>query len=1366
MNYTPRRNVKRLSTYLHLLFVCFWIPLLCTEVQGQTAMADNTQIPNKRINAFQEDSRGYIWIATGRGLCRFNGITYHSYFCEPDHENSLPSDFVNNLFLDRRHQLWASTSSGLCRYDEGSDSFIRYPISGKNKNTTVLGLIEAENGQLYAYGAEGVMVVDRKKQELQPTNLVKGKIVKAITADALGQLYVGCNNTSYIYKVSHDLKRTDSLSLGQSTDVNCLILTDQRLLIIGTEDGISAVDIHSGKMMPAAPDAIYPRLHSPVTDLLVRGHHLLICTENNGVMDYDWTTNNFYQDRSRQFLNNPNLHATCCFSDSRKNIWLGTFNQGYFVDTKTESNPDYMFNEYIQGKFATRICPDASDNLWFGTRYDGLYYYNVHTHILQHYNHLNLPILQTVGSDFVESMLLDSHQNLWVGIGKHVMKIPTSDGRLGTPTSFNIDAEIVTIAEDGDGTIWTGSSTDGIRLFYPNGNIKQLTIPYRQWINVTYILPMRSGQMLYSSYDEGLFLCNPKTLEISSFTTDQTLRNHISRAIYLYESPTGKLWIGTYGYGVVCYDMKSKDYEVFTMKDGLPSNDVLGIITDNDGNVWMSTSFGIAKYNPDSKKFLTLYETDGPEGLQFHEKAVARQRNGVILFGGNHGVSYFNPQKVKDPSANLHIVLENLIVQNQYQTTSGKILKQPLNDTEYIELSHKQNAFSLDFAAIEFSQTRHINYSCKLEGVDKDWNDLGTHSRLIYTNLSAGTYRLSIRARIGNGEWSPHVRQLTIHVRVSPWLRWPALLFYALLLGIVAYVILTFYRRSHTAQQRIRIMKEQQEREHELNETKIRFFTNISHELRTPLSMIYGPVKMLSKRMKGPENQYLTRIIRNNVERLLSLIDQLLDLAKMETDALKLQVGQTDAGNLLRSLVENYSFYAQEKDIALTVSAPPAGQTLTTDADKLYKVTSNLLSNALKYTPNGGHVSVEATLAEAMSDSRFGLSLQGKKCLVVSVDDDGVGVPPEKLPQLFQRFQRFEGKEGRINISGTGIGLNYTKRLVELHHGEIVAISKEKGMQFAFAWPADDADYNETEHTPGGLEAEVSKASTTTDIAAGIMPTTPDTPESDKHILVVEDNAELTQFIRLLLSPIYKVDTADDGQKGLEKARELVPDLIVSDVKMPVMDGFEMCRHIKSDASLCHIPVVMLTTRTHAKDQIEGYSHGADAYLNKPFDPDLLQALVKSIFDNIERRSGRYTPSTVTQNAAEEQQSEAPAIEKPSNEEDILTMSPLDQQFMKKFTDYIESHLDDSNLNMNQMASDLCLGRTVFYKKVKTLTGQTPNDFLQNYRLYRAAQLLDSRLYNVSQVCFMVGFSTPSHFSTSFKRQHGVSPREYLASLK
>lgn len=1347
------------------------ILLLPNVVHAQLTTNTGDLLPNKRVNTIQEDKRGFIWMGTGRGLCRFNGVNYRNYFYEPNNVHSLPSDFINYLFLDRQHRLWVCTGRGLCRYEESTDNFVRYPMNNGAEPQTLLGLVELKDGNLFAYGADGIMRVNDETKLLEPTELAHGRVVSVMVADAKDNLFIGYNDWSRITLVSSKLQIIDSFSLGQNTDVKCMMLIGGKLLLAGTERGITAVDFSKGKLLQVSSSTAYPEVTLPVNDMTTVGSHLLICTETNGILDFDWDTHAFCNYEYTQFLNNPALHVSCSYADSHHNIWLGTFNQGYFVAPKTGITPDYVFNDYIRNKFVTRICPDAADNLWIGMRYDGLCHYNVRTHAIRHYTTSNLPELKSVGSNFVESMMIDSHQQLWIGIGKQLVRMSVAaNGQLGRSAIFRPNTAIVTIAEASDGTIWTGSSSDGIVLFSPSGEMRKLSIPHRKWLNVTCILPLHSGQMLYSSYGEGLFVVQPKTLAISSFVSDSTFLAQTSYAICLYETTDNKVWIGTYGYGVTCYDMRTHEYQVFNMKDGLPSNDVLAITADKEGQLWVSTSFGIARYDASSKKFSTIYKLDGPDGRQFHEKCVGRQRSGEILFGGNHGITYFNPKQVSDPSADLHIVLENLFVHNVNQTGNEGVLSKPLDDTDYIDLQYNQNAFSLDFVAIDYAMASRINYACRLDGIDNDWVSLGALGRLTYTNLPAGTYQLAIRSRIGNGEWSKNVRRLTIHVQTSPWLSWPAFLGYALLIGAFLFMLFQAYQRNYTSQRRMKLMQQQREHERELNDTKMRFFSNISHELRTPLSMIYGPIKMLDRQVTSAENRYLTRIVKNNVERLLCLIDQLLDLGKMETDALKLQVQEEHVRQIIQLLVDNYSFYAQEKGISLSFQLPTDDVVAAIDADKLNKVTGNLLSNALKYTPSGGHVSVEAVLETEMADSRFNKVNKGRAYLVVSVTDDGVGVPADKLPHLFERYRRFEGKNGHIDIAGTGIGLNYTKRLVELHHGEIVAIPQPKGMQFAFALPADLESYLSAEIVTHDADNVIKLESVTADSKESAAFNGQDKcsqiPVTCKHVLVVEDNAELAQFIRRLLSPVYAVSIAANGVEGLEQTRQLMPDLIISDVIMPKMDGFEMCGRIKQDVSLCHIPVVLLTARTQPQDQMAGYTQGADAYLSKPFAPDVLMLFVENMFNNMRLRSqyvaSHYVPYASPVNDEEDTDS---GEQMNLNGFDNIKLSPMDRKFMVELTNYIEKHILDNMLNVNQIANDLCVGRTVFYQKVKALTDQTPNDFIQNYRFRKAKQLLDTRAHSVKEIAYLVGFSSPSHFSSRFKRLYGISPRDYLLAL-
>lgn len=1344
---------------LRLLLIVFFISntfIIYSQNNGET----KDLIPNKHINAFSEDKSGYMWIATGRGLCKYNGYEYKNYYHILDDETSLPSDFVTNLLLDSQSNLWVTTTAGLCKYDYNSDAFKTYTLSDSIRNICDFGILEF-NDRIISYGVSGIKVIDEERHKLIPVAGTENWLIGTLIADGQDYLWAGCRGGQGILCLNKDLSVEKIIQLDKATEIYCSYKHKDGTIWFGTNHGIIVVDIHKKALRQYSSADEVPLINQAVTFLFSTEDNLLIGTETEGVKVYNWLTNSLLTGlNTNYFIENKAKNVTCCYRDKAHNLWLGTFDQGYLIDLNAHknNNNDRFLNAYIKDKFVTRIGVDKDDNLWLGTRYDGLVYYNRKTHKITEYNSSNFVPFASSKSNFVQSLYVDSNGNLWLEYDRKLIHcLIQKGGIISSYKIYNAKADIVTITEDSQNRIWLGSASDGIMICDINLQKEpvHLFLPKKKWINITKLIQLRTGEMLYASYDDGIYLVNPQTMSVSLLIDNAQLRSYVARAVFLYEDFDNNIWIGTYGGGMVRYNLKNRQYEVFSMKNGLPSNDILAMTSDSEENLWISTSYGISKFDRKKKSFFNFYDYDGLGGNQFHEKSVARLGDGTLLFGGNHGLSYFNPKDIEIYSVSVPVILEDLKILNVSEKVGNGVLNTHINDTKEITLNHHQNVFSIDYIGINFASAENIRYAYKLNGFDEKWNYVGEHRRVTYSNLAPGTYVLEIKAQGNDGTWCAESKKLCINIKVAPWFSWPALIGYGVIILLVVYFFNRMYMRIKLDKAKLQLIERQRVQEKEMMDVKIRFFTNISHELRTPLSMIYGPVKLLLEDpMLQAKSHYLLDSINHNVERLLGLIDQLLDFGKIETDTLSLSVSHTEICSVIYDLVNNYSYYAQEKNIRVTVDCPYPSLTVPVDADKFGKVLSNLFSNALKYTLKDGHVRIGVRDVAEM-DETFSSKLAGKHCLVITVTDDGIGMPAKDLPYLFERYKRFEDKDNRWNnIAGTGIGLNYVKCLIEKHHGEIIAkLGEERGMIFCFALPVEFSEYgaNEIEieenvevypHTPQSVSF------------ADITPREESEDENKPVILVVEDNAELSLFIRQFLKEEYHIVAASDGREGYEKALEIIPDMIISDVLMPVMNGYELCHEIKNDINLCHIPFVILTAKTMEKDYMDGYMQGADIYLNKPFNPLLLKTIISNVFINQKRRSealmGQMLPS---RQEAEKEDADAKALTR--------EMSPLDKKFMEKLYVYIEQNLSNPELNVNILGRELGFSRTSFYRKIKALTDQGPNDFLQIYRLKRAADLLSKHEYSVNEVSDLVGFKTHSHFSTCFKKFFGVSPRDY-----
>lgn len=1322
-------------------------------VYGQSEQSGITKnaLSNLHINGFVQDKFGYMWIATAKGLCRYNGYEYLTFYHAANDSLSLSSDFISGLLIDSKEDLWVATDKGLCKYNYELSNFERFDFEGQGKYC--LNLLEY-NREIIGFGTGIARVNPASRKLFLCESLEKNYFLAGIEHNNL--LWMGGENAIFCLNTRFEVVR--QIDLPGDTKINCAYKHIDGCIWFGTNKGIIVVD-------PVRKECLEVPLNSKYADRMkhlyitfitkIGASQLCIGTENSGVYIYDFITrnlNNLQEQDTGLFPEVTSKHVTACYTDKQDNIWLGTFDRGYYLEiaNKKEFNADNVLNSFIKGKFATCIVEDNDENLWIGTRYSGLICYNRRTGSFVQYDSSNFPAFSLPA--VVHSMYFSSKGKLWLNYGKKLLACDVK-GRITSHKEIDVPDGIGTITEDNQGRIWIGSAQNGIRVYDPDDmHLITAVTPKRSYYNnVPRILKLSSGDMLISSYGENVYVVNPATFAMTPLSENKDIFPYASRAIYLYEDSHHDIWIGTYGEGMAKYMVKNDWVERFSLAEGLPSNDVLSVVEDDSGNMWVSTSFGLSRFEPGTRKFYNYFDYDGIQGNQFHEKCALKTKDGELFFGGNHGLTFFYPHHIHLYSVMLPVILEDLKVFNESERIGAKggVLDKHISQTKEVVFNHRQNVFSIDYSGLDFGFSPKINYAYMMVNFDKDWNYVGNFRRATYSNLPPGEYIFEVKAQNRDGVWNNIPTKLLIRVKPSPWMTVWAICGYVFFVLVVVYMCIRIYVNMKINKVRLVMAEKERDREKEVSLMKARFFSNISHELRTPLTLIYGPVKLLlNPDIGASERQNLIAFLERNIKRILLLIDQLLDFKKLESDTLPLRVEKEDIIPLVEHVVDSFSYFAKAKNMDLQLNCEFESLIIPVDVDKLNKILTNLVSNAVKYTLNDGHVRVSLKVTDR-PDKEYGLEAQSSRYLVIEVEDDGIGVKKEDLPHLFERYQRFED-----NIDGHGVGLNYVKRLVEKHKGKIMARSGEdKGMIFSFVLPVDEAIYvEEMEHDkvdiiyqdnndkllkePEGMEKPVDGE------------IVDDTGKSEKTVLVVEDNAEVRTFISILLKE-YTVLTANNGLEGYQVAQEVVPDLIVSDVLMPEMDGYQFCNKVKNDPELCHIPFIILTAKTTESDLIEGYSQGADVYLNKPFNPELFQTVIRQAFINQERRR-----AIVLRNNGPE-----------AEEVDMKTvLSPIDQRFMDKLYAYIDSNLSNCELNINMLGKELGFSRTSFYRKIKGLTGQTPNDFLRIYRLNKAAELILADEFSLNEIGDRVGFGTYSHFSTCFKKHFGVSPKDYMGT--
>ena len=1270
-------------------------------------------------------------------------------------KKSIPSNNITGLYIDSNSRLWISTAQGICSMSKERYEFERY---SKNISTEsegfFLGFIEYA-GKTFTYGHNGLYEIDEKNKILLPCLRTEKQVIYGALIDLQNYLWV--TNGVELIKLNASLGLESKISLDKNEHVNCMISYNNSILL-GTDDGLKRLNSTTFEIEgEEMPDQLRNLIINQML-LINDTHKLLINTRNRGVLILDLNTNEIeYKNENVDFADISSIDITATFIDRDRNIWLGTFDRCYYMlpNKKKIFNEDKEFTKLFRDKFITRIIKDHFGNFWIGTRYNGILFYDTVRKTLINYNEEITPWLSRFKSNFVQEIFCDSQNRLWVGYGNQLIVCNiTRDGYLQLEKSFPGTGNVVTIAEDSHHRVWAGSSDNGLYIYNTDLSLKQhKTSAISNSNNITKIISLSDDKMLFSAYMDNIYIIDINTLIASAL--DAKYQNDWCNTIDI-KLTDNSLWIGTYGNGLMEYNFQENK---LTQYNDFSCNDIVGIESDVDNNIWASSSYGIYRISPSLKTINAYFKSDGIGGNQFHEKCTFIDPVGYIYFGGNTGLEKINPNNVEVTKSDFPTYLTDFkIFGNSITPAEEGILNKDIAITKELELNYKENVISLEFTSICYDGFSLLEFAYMLKGYDQTWNYIGKYNRATYSNLPAGNYTFMVKVRNRDGIWGEAEHLVDISVKPAPWLHPVAILSYIIIALIITFFLIKIYIRLKLAKERINLSEERAANEHKMSQMKINFFTNISHELRTPLTLIYAPLKMLRESHSNFTHQQIESnldFISNNVDRLLNLIDQLLQFRSIKNETLPLRVSYHDCVQQLTNIVKLYNIYASEKNICIEMDCTYDSLTVMYDADKLDKIINNLLMNATKYSFDNGRIIVKLNLIKDIK-----LKNDDYQCnyIEIKIIDNGIGIDENDFKRLFNRFTRFISPSKRDQIKGFGIGLNYVYNLVDSHKGKITAEhNATKGMTFTTYIPVSEYIYSDSERVNKQTNSKDEKEIVSKEDSFDVNHESNINNELDileidkKKILIIEDNIEMNNFITSIFGSDFEITTAFDGLNGLQRAVEIIPDIIISDVLMPYMNGYELCKEIKENKDTCHIPIILLTAKTMDEDQIKGYDQGADIYITKPFNPNILISIVNQMIARLNKQQALLIQSC---GSIESKEMEDPQIE----------LSPLDEKFLNKLYKYIEDNIANSEINVNLLGRELGYSRTNFYRKIKALTNVTPNDLLKAYRLNRAAELILKREYTLGEISEMTGFGTQSHFSSLFKKHFGVSPKDYLSN--
>jgi len=904
--------------------------------------------------------------------------------------------------------------------------------------------------------------------------------------------------------------------------------------------------------------------------------------------------------------------------------------------------------------------------------------------------------------------------------------------------------DVRTVYQAKNNSIWIGTSNGLAQFDKKTNSFNRYTLAGNRNVAIRSIKEDSKGNLWIGTYGMGVITYNYTTKHVDLQPTN--LSPHIVSDLLINGD---SIWIATQGEGLFFYNTRNKKNAIYNTTNGLLSNYLGSLKRDASGKIWIGTSRGLSRIDTKTKEVETFRSGDGIQNREFSERAALDLPNGRLAFAGFGGINIFNPQNVTKNDKCPRVIFTKLLVFNEISTPSNNKhtyspLKENITLAKTIELKYKQSVFTIEFIGIDYNANQKIQYAYFLKGSDKKWNKLGNQNSVTFRNLQPGQYVFQVKASSPDAVWDDkNFASLTIVVRPPWWASWWAYLIYFILFVVIAYVAWSYVNIRINTANRLKIERARREKDEELHQEKLQFFTNISHEFRTPLTLIMGPLEKMHYDETDPDKKANIKLMLRNTDRLLTMVNQLLDFRKTERGQMKLKVQHLDVITAVHEIIQSFEDLRKQRNINLNYVYAEKELLAWFDLEFINKSLTNLLSNAFKFTPERGEITI--TVSQTTD-------AQNNRNLELTVDDNGIGIQSKDLDKIFDRF--YQCKEQSTLQQGSGIGLHLVKNLIELHHGKIEVESIPMvHTAFKITIPIDKNAYLVGEfmdETIQMFKPSFSKQEEATPSMLANQSTDDLTKqEHKKRILVVEDNIEIRSYIRSIIGSNYLVEEAENGVKGLEAVGLHDFDLIISDLMMPEMDGLEMCKHLKNSIETNHIPIILLTAKSDIENRIEGLSIGADSYITKPFHPQHLTIRVEKLIELREMLKERYSKR----------------ISLGELNNSITKSNSPDEQFLQKAISIILNRMIESEFNGDTLANELCISRMGLHRKFKALTGQSTGEFIRNIRLKKACELLSLQNKNISEVCYDVGFNSPSYFTTCFTEVYKITPSEFAKSV-
>ncbi len=1293
-----------------------------------------------------QDKKGNLWIATADGLNKYDGYTFTVYRHQQHNQASIQSDHIRSLFVDNESNLWIGTASGISQYDSKKDVFKPYII-----NAQINDIIQITDSVLYVATSNG------------------------------------------LYAFSKNTTKYSPLTIENSLNQSCQSLAKfNDLLFVGTTNGLYMSIVGNMNLVPFRKELMGKNIMSILPT--IKG--IWIATEGHGLffIGSDGRLKNYIHNKDDKRSLSSDFVRTLCYDDQQR-LWVGTFVGLNIYDESSDSFSRYFSNEIERGSInqnsVRSLFLDNQNGMWVGTFFGGLNYY--HSLQSQFGRIRHIPYANSLNDNVVSCIVKGNSNELWIGTNDNGLNLYDSDSKHfthymvnansnNTILSNNIKAvladgnriyigshsgglaclnrstnniynytvsnssiisnDVYSLAKDPDDNIWVGTLS-GLTIFNPVKNTFEL-FEASDLVAETEQHPILNGQHIYVLFldsKQQMWIGAENGVYVYSFVTNMMREYKIETDDYgakdkifcVFEDNQKRIWIGTRS-GLGLYVEDSQKFKMITTKDGLPNNNIFGILQDSFGRLWLSTNRGLACYTPENDRIRIYSLIDGLQSDQFNRYAYCKTESGEMYFGGINGITHFYPEQLQDNPFSPAVVITQFNLFNKVVLPDDDtgILSEDISETERILLQPEQSSFSITFTVPNYLSAQHNTFAYKLDGFDKEWNYTDNMRTVYYSNLPPGEYIFNVKAANSDGKWNDNATVLKIKVRPYWWNTLLAQIAFILLTLALVYFIIRFFYNRQLLKNQLELERIEKEKMEEVNQMKLRFFINISHEFRTPLTLIVSPLQEILSMTNDRRIQGQVKLIQRNTNRLLYLVNQLMDYRRAELGVFELKVVERSPLPQVEELMGMFERLAKQKEIDFILENELNKETVFYDPHYFYLILSNLLSNAFKFTSQHEKIVINMKY----TDENF----------VIIVCDTGNGIQKELQGKIFERFYQVNSDH-----LGTGIGLSLVKRLVELHHGTIRLDSEPgKGSAFTVSFPQDRSLYSQ-EEMQDSERGSISRTILNEDLDMNSLDKEENREESSQNekavLLIVEDDVEVRNYLVHSFSDMMNVKYAGDGEEALTIIKNTSVDIIISDIMLPVMDGIKLCKSIKQNIRTSHIPVILLTAKTGQQEQLEGLSAGADDYVNKPFNTSILKMKVQNMFKARTRMRDHYSNTLEV-------------------DPQKITFSEMDREFLEKAKSIVEENMDNIEFSIDDFCKQIAMSRSNLHLKMKAITGESTIEFIKKIRFSHACKLLQDRRYSVAEISIMVGFNTPSYFTTSFKKYFGVLPTDYLKEMK